>query len=54
MLTPSPSVNLTNYNQYAVWLVAMIIVAFGFRYAREIIALVLDKLYQTFIQSNPV
>lgn len=39
--------------EYVVWLIAIVVVAFGFRHAREIIAFVLDKLYQIFIQNNP-
>lgn len=39
--------------EYFVWLIAIVVVAFGFRHAREMIAFVLDKLYQVFIQNNP-
>jgi hypothetical protein len=41
------------YKKYTVWLITMAIVAFGFSYAKGIIAFVLDKLYQFFIQNNP-
>jgi hypothetical protein len=39
---------------YSVWLIALLLVAFGFRHAKDLIAFVLDKLYQTFIQQNPL
>jgi len=46
-------VGSNDLREYVVWLIAIVIVAFGFRHAREIIAFVLDKLYQVFIQNNP-
>lgn len=49
----APTVDMSDYRQYAVWLIAMVLVAFGFRYAKDIIAFVLDKLYEFFIQNNP-
>lgn len=43
---------LSDYRQYATWLIAIFLVAFGFRYAREIISFILDKLYEFFIAHN--
>ena len=40
-----------NISEYAIWIVSIVLIAFGFRYARELIAFVLDKLYQFFIQN---
>jgi hypothetical protein len=42
-----------DFKEYLVWLLALAVVAVGFRHAREFIAFVLDKLYQIFIQNNP-
>jgi hypothetical protein len=53
MVSVSPAVDMSDYRQYAVWLIAVILVAFGFRHAKDIIAFVLDKLYEFFIQNNP-
>jgi hypothetical protein len=39
--------------EYAVWLTAIAIVAFGFQHIKEVIAFVLDELYYVFIQNNP-
>ena len=50
MLSGYSSINLPDYKEYAIWLVTLIVVAFGFRYAKEIISFVLDKLYVFFIQ----
>ncbi len=52
MISPNPSFVMFDYRQYAVWLLAMLVGTFGFLYAKEIIAFVLDKLYQFFIQNN--
>ena len=52
MITASISNNSTDYAQYAVWLITMVVVAFGFRYAKDIIAFVLDKLYGFFIEND--
>lgn len=46
-------VSSSDFKEYVVWLIAIVVVAFGFRHAREMIAFVLDKLYQVFIQNNP-
>lgn len=54
MIPASTPGNMTDYSQYAIWLIAIALVAFGFRYAKGIIALVLDKFYEFFIQDNPV
>lgn len=52
MIAATPSIVMSDYRQYAVWLLAMVVATFGFRYPKEIIAFVLDKLYQFFIQNN--
>lgn len=44
--------SLSDYRQYAIWIISIFIVAFGFRYAKEIIAFILDKLYDFFIAHN--
>jgi hypothetical protein len=44
---PTPEVR-----EYAVWLITLLVIAAGFRYAKEIIAFVLDKLYEYFIQNQ--
>ena len=38
--------------QYFVWMVALIIAAFGGRYIKDVIAFVREKLYQVFIQNS--
>ena len=38
--------------EYAVWLVTIILIAFGFRYAKEVLTVFLDKLYEVFILGN--
>ena len=53
MISATPSIVMPDYRKYTVWLITMAIVAFGFSYAKGIIAFVLDKLYQFFIQNNP-
>lgn len=52
MLTSITPIEFYDYRQYAVWLISIIVVALGFKYAKEVIAFVLDKLYQVFIQEN--
>ena len=39
-----------DYKQYAAWLIAALITVIGFRYAKEVAALVFEKLYEVFIQ----
>ena len=53
MIPASTPAYTAEYSEYAVWLITIILVAFGFRYAKDIIAFVLDKLYQFFILNNP-
>ena len=43
----------SSLRDFAVWLVAISLVAFGFRYAKEIIAFVLDEFYEFFVLKNP-
>lgn len=52
MLYPSSSMDFSDFRQYTVWLLAMLIATFGLRYVKEIIIFVLDKFYQFFIQNN--
>ena len=40
--------------EYAIWLISLALVAFGFRFARQIIALLLEKLHEIFIQQNSI
>jgi len=40
--------------EYLVWLMALAVVVAGLRHAKEVVAFILDKLYQIFIQDNPV
>ena len=54
MVNTSLPVDTADYAQYAIWLITLVLVAFGFRYAKDIIALVLDKLYAFFIEGNAV
>jgi hypothetical protein len=49
MLAASTNINISDY---AVWLITITLVAFGFKYATQVIAFVLEKLYQYFIQNN--
>jgi hypothetical protein len=41
------------FKEYFVWLLAIALVIFGFRHAKEAVAFVLDKLYEIFIQNTP-
>ncbi|MGZ5285834.1 MAG: hypothetical protein ACXWV0_00205 [Flavisolibacter sp.] len=50
MITLTNTDFTSDFRQYAVWLIAMVVVAFGFRFAKDIIAVVLNKLYEIFIQ----
>ncbi|MGZ8536920.1 MAG: hypothetical protein ACXWV9_01595 [Flavisolibacter sp.] len=52
MITSAISTNSTDYAQYAIWLITMVVVAFGFRYAKDIISFVLDRLYGFFIEND--
>jgi hypothetical protein len=42
------------YKEYAIWMIVLAIVAFGFQYIKDIIAFMLDKLYQLYIESNSI
>ena len=53
MISATPSIAMSDYRQYAVWLLAIVVATFGLRYVKKIIAFVLDNLYQFFIQNNP-
>jgi hypothetical protein len=54
MFTSFPPTDLPDVKQYAIWLITIVVVAFGFRYARDIIGFIIDKLYQFFIQKNSI
>ena len=45
--------DLFETRQFAIWLITIMIVAFGFRHVKEIIAFVVDKVYEIFVQQNP-
>lgn len=53
MLTVNPSIEPSALREFGLWLITIALVAFGFRYAKDVIAFVLDKLYQHFILDNP-
>src|SRR5881227_3777382 len=40
----------TDYKQYAAWLIAVIIMTIGVRFAKEVAVLVFEKLYEVIIQ----
>jgi len=46
----SPIGSAPDYKQYAAWLIAAIIIAISFRYAKDVAVLVFEKLYEVFIQ----
>jgi len=52
MFTTPTHPGVDQWPEYAAWLVAIFLVAFGFRYAREVITFLLDELYKIFIQHN--
>ena len=52
MIETSTYGNADVLRPYSVWLITILLVAFGFKYAKEIIAFVLDKFYQFFIENN--
>lgn len=52
MFSVSPSSDTSPFAEYAIWLVTIVLVAFGFRYAKDLIAFVLEKLYEFFIENN--
>ena len=41
-----------DFREFLVWLVSAAIVVLGFRYVGRVIAFLLDKLYQIFIQQS--
>jgi hypothetical protein len=48
----STSPGNTNMMEIAIWVVTLFLVATGFRFAKQVIAVVLDKLYEFFILKN--
>lgn len=46
------SIDVSDYRQFALWLITLLVVVIGARYAKDVIVFVLDKLYQFFIQNN--
>ena len=53
MYNPLLTIDSVDLRQSVIWLVTIIIVAFGFRYTKKVIAFFLENLYQFFIQNNP-
>jgi hypothetical protein len=49
----SHSINNPQIVGIAIWVITLVLVATGFRLAKQIIALVLDKLYEFFVLKNP-
>ena len=54
MFTNYPNVISEDYKEIGIWLITALVVAFGFRYISDIIVFVLNKLYEIFIQHNPM
>jgi len=54
MFTPAPYIIDTDYRQLAFVIISVLLIAFGFRYIKDIIVFVLDQLYRLFIQENPI
>jgi hypothetical protein len=52
MFTSNPY-TFTDFRQYALWLISVLLLAVGFRFLKDIIVFVLDQLYKLFIQENP-
>ena len=52
-IPPTLTPDIPDLKEFAVWLIAIAVVAFGFRHAREIMAFILDKLYQYFVLNGP-
>lgn len=53
MTLASPFIHIADYRELGVWLISILLVVFGFRYFKEILVFVLEKLYELFIQQNP-
>jgi uncharacterized membrane protein YqjE len=54
MFTPSPYIIDADFRQLAFLMISILLIAFGFRYIKDIIVFVLDQLYRLFIQENPI
>ena len=52
IIAVSPKNDIPAMQELAVWVITISLVAFGFRYAKEIIAFVLDKFYEYFVLKN--
>jgi hypothetical protein len=52
-ITPTLTPGIQDLKEFAVWLIAIAVVAFGFRHARQFMAFILDKLYQYFVLNGP-
>jgi hypothetical protein len=52
-IPPTLTPDIPDLKEFAVWLIAIAVVAFGFRHAREIMGFILDKLYQYFVLNGP-
>ena len=48
----NPGMEMYDLRQYAIWLISIFIVAIGFRYVKEVIVFIMDKLYELFIQNG--
>lgn len=46
--------SVSDLQQFAIWLVTLFLVAFGFRYVKDVITLILGKLYEFFIQHHAI
>jgi uncharacterized membrane protein YqjE len=54
MFTTTPYIIYTDYRQLAFLMISVLLIAFGFRYIKDIIVFALDQLYRLFIQENPI
>lgn len=50
MNTDTSFLQQADIRSYAIWLVSIVLVAFGFRYVKQLISVVLEELYRIFIQ----
>ena len=52
MFSLFPHAEVSDYRQFAIWLLTIVVSYFGLRAVKEIMGVLLEKLYQYFIQSN--
>lgn len=43
-----------NYTEFAVWVATILLVVFGFQFAKDLLSFILMKLYEFFIQHNSI